>query len=90
MRFSLCRALARLYADWQLIIDDEASGMGIREDNTPINKDTSRFLLSHIILPVNHTFVIQPGVTGAVKRPYLDFSAIEGGRHHNLANTYRF
>ncbi|EBQ2875078.1 glutathionylspermidine synthase family protein, partial [Salmonella enterica] len=35
-----------LIGSW--IIDDEASGMGIREDNTLITKDTSRFVPHYI------------------------------------------
>lgn len=35
-----------LVGSW--IIDDEASGMGIREDNTLITKDTSRFVPHYI------------------------------------------
>ncbi|SUG39953.1 glutathionyl spermidine synthase group 1-like protein [Salmonella enterica subsp. arizonae] len=35
-----------LIGSW--IIDDEASGMGIREDNTLITKNTSRFVPHYI------------------------------------------
>lgn len=35
-----------LIGSW--IIDDEAAGMGIREDNTLITKDTSRFVPHYI------------------------------------------
>ncbi|MEG1250971.1 MAG: glutathionylspermidine synthase family protein, partial [Citrobacter sp.] len=35
-----------LIGSW--IVDDEACGMGIREDNTLITKDTSRFIPHYI------------------------------------------
>ncbi|NUC26291.1 glutathionylspermidine synthase family protein, partial [Escherichia coli] len=35
-----------LIGSW--IVDDEACGMGIREDNTLITKDTSRFVPHYI------------------------------------------
>jgi glutathionylspermidine synthase len=39
-------ATATLIGSW--IVDDEACGMGIREDNTLITKDTSRFIPHYI------------------------------------------
>ncbi|MWT36094.1 glutathionylspermidine synthase preATP-grasp family protein, partial [Escherichia coli] len=35
-----------LIVSW--IVDDEACGLGIREDNTLITKDTSRFIPHYI------------------------------------------
>ncbi len=72
-----------LIGSW--IIDDEASGMGIRGDNTLITKDASRFVPHYYCRLI--ILVILLGVNGAVMT-ILDFSAIEGGSAHHVCCVF--